>query len=45
MLVKLLDAGYVHEDVRAQNTVFTETDSVLIDYDLAAKIGMEYHSG
>ena len=37
MLVKLHDQGYVHGDVRLQNIVFTENNSVLIDFDLAIR--------
>lgn len=44
-LAKLHDQGYVHGDVRLQNIVFTENDSVLIDFDLAKKVGKAYPTG
>ena len=45
ILTKLHDRGYVHSDVRAQNIVFNGNDSVLIDYDLIAKVGTVYPQG
>ena len=45
MLAKLHEMDYVHGDVRSQNIVFTTNSSVLIDYDLSAKVDSLYPRG
>ena len=44
-LAKLHNSGYVHSDVRTQNILFHDNDSILIDYDLVANVGTAYPKG